>query len=176
MDVHLNHEIKAFCPDFLPIRKVLRDAGATLITVKEQIDHYYHLPASREDQGTRRLKLRIENEKGQLIYYREHHESETRTSHFQIWEVHDPQVIEVLDSALGRRVVVRKKRELWRKDNIKFNLDTVEDIGQIVEVEAEAKDGRDTSAQVEEYRRLMGPHLGSYIASSNEDLAIASEG
>ena len=175
MDVHLNREIKAYCPDFAPVRELLRELGATFIEVKEQIDHYFHLPDVGEEEGTRRLKLRVESGERQLIYYWDRQETNTRISRFQLWEVHDPQVVEMLNAALGSRVIVRKKRELWRKDNIIFNLDTVEDVGQIFEVEAQAEDGRDIEAQVEECRRRFGPYLGPYIACSNEDLVIASD-
>ena len=175
MDVHLNREIKAYCPDFRPVREILRDTGAIFIEVKEQTDHYYHLPAIGKEEGTRRLKLRVENETRQLIYYRDHQETNTRISRFQLWDLHDSQVIEVLNAALGRRVTVRKQRELWHKDNIKFNLDTVEKVGQIFELEAQAKGGRDIAAQVEEFRSRLGPYLGPYIACSNEDLVLASE-
>ena len=87
----------------------------------------------------------------------------------------DHGIVEVLEAALGMRVVVRKKRELWHKDNIKFNLDDVEGVGRIFELEAQEIDGHDIDghdieAQVEEYRRLLVPHLGAYIACSNEDL------
>ena len=175
MGVQLNREIKAYCPDFVPVRQVLRDVGATLIEVKDQVDSYFQLPAVGEEAATRRLKLRVEGEKKQLIYYRDHQETDARISRFQLWEVCDPQVIEILTVALGRRVVVRKKRELWHKDNVKFNLDTVERVGQIFEVEAQAKDGRNIESQIEEYRRRLRPYLGRYIACSNEDLVIASK-
>ena len=174
MTVHLNREIKAFCPDFTPIRQVLRDVGATYIEVKEQVDHYFHLPNIESERGTRRLKLRSENNRKELIYYRDHQENEARVSRFQLWEIHDPQVIAVLNATLGSRVIVRKERELWHKDNIKFNLDTVDDVGQIFEMEAQAVDGHDIEAQVEEYRCRMGPYLGAYIDCSNEDLVWAS--
>ena len=175
MDVHLNREIKAYCPDFAPVRQLLRNVGATLVEVKEQVDYYYHLPSIGDVDGTRRLKLRVESGKRQLIYYYDRQETNTRISRFQLWEIRDPQIEEVLDVALGNRVIVSKRRELWHKENIKFNLDTVEDVGQIFEVEVQEKDGRDIEAQVEECRRRFGPYLGSYIAGSNEDLVIASE-
>ena len=70
MKVNLNREIKAYCPDFGPVRQILRDSGATFIETKEQVDRYYHLPELGEGAGTRRLKLRIEGEKSELIYYR----------------------------------------------------------------------------------------------------------
>lgn len=66
MDVHINREIKAYCSDFAPVREVLRDSGAIYFQTKEQADYYYHLPGL-EEEGTRRLKLRIEGEKRELI-------------------------------------------------------------------------------------------------------------
>ena len=170
MAVHLNREIKAHCPDFNPIRQLLREDGATFIETKEQVDYYFHLPDLEEDSGRRRLKLRVEGEKRELIYYRDYQENDTRVSQFQLWQMPDHEVIEVLDAVLSNRVVVRKQRELWHKDNIKFNLDNVDGVGRIFELEAQQEDGHDIEAQVEEYRRRLVPHMGPYIACSNEDL------
>ena len=61
MNIHLNREIKAYGPDFEPVRKLLRDVGATFVEAKEQVDYYYHLPAVVDTEGTRRLKLRCRN-------------------------------------------------------------------------------------------------------------------
>ena len=176
MSVHLNREIKAYCPDFAPVRQLLLDRGAIFIETKEQVDYYYHLPELGEEEGTRRLKLRIEGEKRELIYYRDYHETDTRVSQFQLWQMPDHEVIEVLDAVLGNRVVVRKQRELWHKDNIKFNLDNVEGVGRLFELEAQEWDGHDIEAQVEEYRRRLVPHIGPHIACSNEDLVRSRSG
>ena len=51
-----------------------------------------------------------------------------------------------------------------------FNLDTVEDVGQVFEVEAQARNNWDPDQQVLECRRLFGPYLGEDIVGSNEDL------
>jgi adenylate cyclase, class 2 len=174
MDVHLNREIKTYCPDFTPVRQLLRDLGAAFIEIKEQVDFFYHLPVIGGEEGTRRLKLRVEDGKRQLIYYYDRQETGARTSRFQLWEVHDLQVKEVLDAAPGVRAIVCKQRELWRKENVIFNLDTVDDVGQVFEVEALAEDDHNVEAQVEEYRRCFGPYLGPYIISSNEDLVPAT--
>ena len=173
MSLLLNREIKAYCPDFTPVRQVLRDSGATFIEAKEQEDYYYHLPELGVEKGTRRLKLRVEGEKKELIYYRDYQETATRVSQFQLWQMPDLEVIDVLDAVLGNRVVVRKQRELWHKENIKFNLDNVEDVGQIFELEAQADDDHDIEAQVEEYRSRLVQHIGPYIACSNEDLVMS---
>lgn len=172
MTIRLNREIKAYCPNFDPVRKLLRDVGATFVEVKEQVDCYYHLPAVGDAQRTRRLKSRVENGKKQLIYYYDVQKTNARVSRYQLWELRDSRILEVLDAALGIRVVVRKRREVWHKDNIIFNLDTVEGVGQIFEVEAQEEDGYDIEVQVEECRSLFGPHLGSHIPSSNEDLVM----
>ena len=173
MQFRLNREIKAYCPDFAPVRAILGAQSAEFVEVKEQVDYYYRIPPADEDGGTRRLKLRVENGKGTLIYYWDRHEAGARTSRYQLAEADDPLIGELLESALGARAVVRKQRELWRKDNVIFNLDRVEAVGQLLEVEVLAEDGCDIDALAKEYRRLFAPCLGSYIIGSNEDLVSA---
>ena len=174
-DPLLNREIKAYCPDFVPIRRILRDLGAVFIEVKEQVDIYYHLPVVSDDEGTRWLKLRFEKGKRQLIYYVDSQEAGARTSRFQLWDIDDLQIEEALDAALGAKAIVRKQRELWRKENVIFNLDVVEGVGQILEVEVQNMDGHDINSQIEEFHRLMGPFLDRHIEGSNEDLIAAAE-
>ena len=166
----MNREIKAYCPDFTPIRRALRDVGAMFTEVKEQVDTFYHLPQRQGNEGTRRLKLRVEGGQRQLIYYYDRQEHGARTSRFQLWEVSDTPLKEILDRTLGVCAVVRKSRELWRRENVIFNLDTVEGVGQVFEVEVQFKEGYDLEEQVQEYRRRFGPYLGEEIAGSNEDL------
>lgn len=176
MDFRLNREIKAYCRDFEPVRVILRKRSADLVAVKEQVDYYYRLPPEDYDAGTRRLKLRVEPAASELIYYVEGQEDGARTSRFRIAAVDDSAMGGVLEAALGTRAVVRKRRELWRKDNVVFNLDTVEGVGQILEVEVQDEAGCDIDAQVDEYRSLLGRHLNGYITGSNEDLVAAITG
>ena len=175
MDFRLNRELKAYCQNFATVRRLLQDHAAVFIEVKEQVDHYYRLPAGDAADGTRRLKLRVEKGRRELIYYCERQEGNARTSRFQLAQADDPRIGDVLEAALGVRAVVRKQRELWRKDNVVFNLDTVEGVGRILEVEVQDADDRDIDAQVTEYRRLFAPCLGRDIVGSNEDLVVAAE-
>ena len=170
MNFRLNREIKAYCTDFSTARQLLRDHGAAFVEVKEQVDHYYNLPPADVADGTRRLKLRVEHGKGELIYYCEGQKRGARTSWFQTASTDDPMMGDVLAAALGVSAIVRKQRELWRKDNVVFNLDTVEGVGQILEVEVQAQDGCDIDLQITEYQRLFAPCLGDHIVGSNEDL------
>ena len=173
MEYRLNREIKAYCPDFAPVRAILREQSAEFAEVKDQVDHYYRLPPADDAGGTRRLKLRVEKGTGTLIYYWDRQEAGARTSRYQLAKADDPRLGEMLEAALGVRAVVRKQRELWRKDNVVFNLDRVEGVGQLLEVEVLAQDGCDIDALAKEYRRLFAPCLGSYIIGSNEDLVAA---
>lgn len=170
MTTQLNREIKAFCPDFEPIRDILKNQGASYIDNKDQVDYYYNLPDPVMKDGTRRLKVRLEDNSAQVVYYVEGEESGARTSRFQVWGLNGVQTKEMLDAALGVKAVVRKQREVWRKDNVKFNLDQVETIGQVLEVEILSQDGQDVEAQLAEYRKLFDPHLDDHIVGSNEDL------
>ncbi len=175
MQRKLNRELKAYCADFATVRCILRDRGAVFVEVKDQVDNYYRLPNGTSDQGTRRLKLRFEKGTGTLIYYCDQQEAGARTSHVQMSEVADHQMGELLEAALGTKAVVRKQRELWRDDNVIFNLDIVEGVGQILEVEVRHEVGRDIDAQPNEYRLLFGPYLGGYVSGSNEDLVIKAD-
>jgi len=173
MQHKLNRELKAYCADFAPVRETLRAHGAYCVEVKEQVDYYYLLPSGDNSEGTCRLKLRVEKGSGMLIYYRERQESGARTSHVRMSSADGPGLKDVLEAALGVRAVVRKRRELWRKDNVIFNLDAVEGVGQILEVEVQNEQGCDIDAQVDAYRSLLGPYLNGYISGSNEDLVAA---
>ena len=174
MTTQLNREIKAFCPDFDPIRDILRHHGASYVETMDQVDYYYNLPDPVMKDGTRRLKVRLEDHSAQVVYYEEGQESGARTSRFQVWGLNGAQTKEMLDAALGVKAVVRKQRELWIKDNVRFNLDQVEAIGQVLEVEILSQEDLDIEAQLEEYLRLFNPHLDEHIVGSNEDLVRLS--
>ena len=173
MELRLNRELKAYCDDFVTVRRLLRDCGAVFVEIKEQADYYYRLPDGNDVAGTRRLKLRVEKGQRELIYYCERQEAGARTSRFHLAKTDDPRTGDVLEAALGVRAVVRKQRELWRKDNIVFNLDTVDGVGRLLEVEVQDAADCDIDAQLNEYRDLFAPCLGDYISGSNEDLVNA---
>ena len=170
MRVDLNRETKAYCPDFTPVRQLLSDLGATFGEVKEQVDFFYYLPPIGDGEETRRLRLRVEKGEEHLLYFYDRQDANLGISSFQLLKLNDPQIKSLLDVALGVRLVVRKQREIWRKENVVFHLDKVEGLGQIFEIEAVSEDGRDINQQVEDYQRRFDPYLGSYIAGSNEDL------
>jgi predicted adenylyl cyclase CyaB len=168
--MHTNREIKAYCPDFRPVRQVLTNLGASFVEQTDQVDYYYNLADTPQGSSRRRLKIRIDNGSPQVIYYEEGQESGGRTSSFRVWGLSGHETKEMLDAALGVRAVVNKRRERWGKDNVIFNLDDVESVGRILEVEIRVDQGFDEEAQLQEYLELFGPYLGERIIGSNEDL------
>ena len=170
MRTRLNREIKSFCKDFRAIRKALRKIGATLVGQTDQVDYFFFLPDSPGQADSRRLKLRIDDGKPRLIYYYDKNQPDSRAVEFQVCEVSDPHIKDILEAALGVRSVVRKRREVWKEGNATFNLDTVEGVGKVFEAEVEVRRDDDAEGQIARYRRLFGPHLGEDITGSNEDL------
>jgi adenylate cyclase, class 2 len=167
--MRLNREIKAYCPDFEPIRRVLREVEVTFAGRKEQVDYFFVLPDGEGNPRQRRLKLRTDDEGARLIYYYDREEPNSRNVNFEIAEV-DAATKELLEAALGVRAIVRKRREIWKQANTRFNLDEVDGVGTIFETEVEGVEGDDSSKQLAGYRELFAPYLGEEIAGSNEDL------
>ncbi|MDE2766231.1 MAG: class IV adenylate cyclase [Chloroflexota bacterium] len=159
-----NREIKRFCPDFRPVRRVLRAISAERIGIKRQTDTYYRVPAGR-------LKLREEGGRRELIAYADAYGGGLRAVRYRVVDAQDRAIGAMLAEALGVSVVVRKRREVWRGGRTLFNLDRVEGVGQIFEVEIRLADGDDGQAEAERLLALLAPYLGEAIEGSNEDLA-----
>lgn len=167
-----NREIKRYCPDFRPIRRILRQLGASPSRPKTQVDTYYRLP-DEPGQGNRRLKLRVEPGKRQLIYYADEYANGLRSVNYAIADAADPQLQALLESALGVSVVVRKRREVWRLPGVLFNLDRIDAVGPVFETEVIVAPGEDGDERIDAYLALFASHLGSPIEASNEDLLLA---
>ena len=170
MQQTLDRTVKSFCPYFASVRRVLYEIGAVFVKQTNQTDYFFYLPES--STAEQRLKLRYEDGEPRFAYYYDKRPGKDGTAWFQSFEVWEPVVKELLEAALGLRTTVHKRREVWRKDNIVFNLDAVRNVGQIFEVEIEF-DGpcaNHRPQQAPHYRKLFEPYLGADITESNEDL------
>ena len=126
----LNVEIKAVCKDPEFIRNNLLSHKAELKGTDKQTDTYFNV-------STGRLKLREGNIENSLIFYERINKTGPKNSHFHLVKVEDSTGLkEVLTRSLGVKVVVRKKREIYYINNIKFHIDEVPGLGSFVEIEA----------------------------------------
>jgi predicted adenylyl cyclase CyaB len=87
--------------------------------------------------GAGRLKLRrLAKNRGQLIFYSRADTEGPRESHYIIHETDDPDSLTaILKAALGVRAVVKKKRLLYRVGQTRVHLDTVDGLGDFLELE-----------------------------------------
>lgn len=176
MKSKVNLELKYFCPDFHPIRSLLKSMDAKKIAVKKQKDYFFRLPKEQTSKVPARLKLRQENGTETLVFYRRPNFSDKAATNADIvlLSVKDKNLLPFLLHALGMKVVVEKTRELWRKGNIVFHLDIVKGVGGIFEIEVWAKPNTLAQDKIKfaRYRKKFLPHLSKVVRGSNENIVL----
>ncbi|MBI4458056.1 CYTH domain-containing protein [Candidatus Uhrbacteria bacterium] len=171
----INLELKHFCQDFAKVREVLEQIGAHKEIVKNQKDYFFFLPAENGGQQPR-LKLRIENAQKTLVYYERPSfvSGAVTPALVKLYSVGDDMLLPFLEQCLGTRAIVEKTREVWRKGDAVFHLDTVKDVGQIFEVELQKEEiVEEDRLEFQNYQRALLPFLGQVIEGSNVDLVSA---
>lgn len=127
---HINIEIKAKCFHPQKVEAFLVSATAVFKGTDFQKDTYFNVINGR-------LKLRMGNIENNLIFYNRNNQKGPKQSDFQLIPIQDAIAMEnLLTEALGRKVVVEKKRKIFFLDNIKIHLDEVPQLGSFVEIEA----------------------------------------
>jgi homotetrameric cytidine deaminase len=124
-----------------------------------------------------RLKLR-EQQSGEteLIEYRRSDTPEARESRYRRVPVADaPGLGEALEAALGRLVIVEKRRRLLLWENVRIHIDEVDGLGSFVELEAVAAPESDLAAERDKIERLRSElEIGdeALVAQSYSDLLL----
>jgi predicted adenylyl cyclase CyaB len=133
---HNNIEIKARCSDAAFIRTYLQQQNADFKGTDFQTDTYFRVHNGR-------LKLRQGNIENSLIYYKREDKAGPKLSEVTLFKVKEESELlkKALSQANGVKVEVRKKREIYFIENVKFHIDEVEGLGSFVEIEAIDVDG-----------------------------------
>jgi homotetrameric cytidine deaminase len=126
-----------------------------------------------------RLKLREQEPGGaELIAYERDDAAEARESRYRLAPVADGAALrEALDEALGRTVVVAKRRRLLLWEGVRIHLDEVEGLGSFVELEGVAEPGSDLGAEGERVATLraeLGIADRDLVATGYADLLAAA--
>jgi len=169
----LNIEIKARCSNHEKVREVLCSLGADFKGVDHQIDTYFRVPGGR-------LKLREGTIENALIYYEREDQAGPKKSDVILHSVKsDSSIKQLLTSALGVLVTVDKRREIYFVGNVKVHLDTVDDLGTFVEIEAQDPDGtgrrEDLLEQCRRFMDLFAVALDDLIPTSYSDLLLEKQ-
>jgi predicted adenylyl cyclase CyaB len=167
---HLNVEIKARCSDPVFIRQWLLEDNAKFIGTDEQTDTYFNVTSGR-------LKLREGMIENNLIYYNRNNQAGPKSSQFHLVKVFNPvELKEVLARSCGIKTIVKKKREIYYIENVKFHIDIVEGLGSFTEIEAgnilADKTESELLAQCNFYMKEFGIKEEDLIAESYSDMSL----
>ena len=172
---HINIEIKAKCFHPEKVEAFLLSNGARFIGLDHQKDTYFTVPAGR-------LKLRQGNIENSLIFYNRPDQEGPKQSDFSLSKVTDGAATEqLLEKALGIKVVVEKNRKIFFIDNVKFHLDEVPGLGSFVEIEAgnlsdPSKTIDDLKTQCDYYVEAFEVADADLIHHSYSDMLLAKKG
>jgi adenylate cyclase class 2 len=149
-----NIECKASDPDPSGSLVVCHALGAKDHGEIRQRDTYFAVPRGG-------LKLREEQPgRPHLIQFERANEPRQRESRYRIAEVDDAEALRAaLTAAIGATVVVSKTRRLFLWRQVRIHLDTVERLGNFIEIEAVAPPASDLAeeyALVQTLRERLG--------------------
>lgn len=166
----INSEIKAKCDNHEKIRDYLLKHNAEFKGTDHQIDTYFNISSGR-------LKLREGSLENNLIFYNRSDKSGPKQSEISFTPVGKTSNIRpVLEKALGIKVQVDKKREIYFIDNVKFHIDTVKGLGTFMEIEAIDWNGDigpdKLQEQCEYYASEMGILKNNLVKGSYSDLLL----
>ena len=166
----INIEIKARCADPSFIRNYLLTHHAELRGTDHQTDTYFNVPNGR-------LKLREGVIENNLIFYERNDQAGPKQSNFRLVKVEDATGLKAsLIAALGQKVVVKKQREIWYIDNVKFHIDEVPGLGSFIEIEAGNLLADLSREQLQEqcdfYMNAFGVKAEDLIAISYSDMLL----
>lgn len=159
-----NIEIKAKTTGKDRIRNILTGLKAEYRGLDHQVDTYFNASKGR-------LKLREGNIENNLIYYERENLKGPKKSCYDLLKTEPGSIIkDMLSSAIGVFKVVDKKREIYFIDNVKFHIDTVQNLGDFIEIEAiDRTGGKDGGALLEQCR-----HYLALFGIKEEDLLTCS--
>ena len=167
---YINIEIKARTDRHDDIRKFLLENGAVFIGLDSQMDTYFNT-------NNGRLKLRQGEIENNLIYYNRQNIPGAKQSDFDLVAIENGEKVKsILTQAMGVKIIVTKKREIYFIDNVKFHLDHLEGIGEFVEIEASNKSIDITPEKLREqcnfYLRKFGIREEDLVPYSYSDILM----
>jgi predicted adenylyl cyclase CyaB len=149
-----NVEIKAKIADAAGLAARLSELEAESLGTLDQTDSFFAAASGR-------LKLReCAGREAELIHYHRDDATAPRESNYEIAPVAEPERLKaLLGAALGLLGVVRKRRRLYMMGQTRVHLDSVESLGEYMELEVVLREGQ-TSAEGRDIARSLQKTLG----------------
>lgn len=169
----INYEFKAKVECLTSIEEKLKELNADCHGEDLQVDHYF-------DTSNGRLKMRLGNIENALIHYKRANDASSKKSEITLEKTdRESNLARILEQNLGLLVEVKKLREIFFIDNVKFHLDKHESLGTFFEVEAIDIDGsiglEKLKEQCDYYANLFNINSDQFIDVSYSDLVLENE-
>ncbi|MEO6406199.1 MAG: class IV adenylate cyclase [Ferruginibacter sp.] len=167
---HINIEFKARIENLQTAEKKLLKLNPLFIGVDKQVDTYYHVKKGL-------LKLREGNIENALIYYEREDHAGSKQSNVILYP-HTPSLSlkNILEATHRIKTIVKKTRRIYFIENVKFHFDSVENLGEFIEVEAIDKDGTisidNLQKQCDKYIEFFNISPADFMESSYSILLI----
>lgn len=109
----------------------------------------------RSNRG--KLKLRLFPEgTGDLIFYTREEKGGPKLSDYSIYRTENASELKsVLDQSFETAGIVKKTRKLYMKGRTRIHLDSVENLGEFLELEVVLNEGEDRQNGIDEAREIM---------------------
>ena len=122
----------------------------TVCDVLHQTDTFFHTPKGR-------LKLReFADDDAQLIYYHRRNEIGPKLSEYTISRTQDAEDLKTtLSETVGQLAEVKKRRQLLKVSRIRLHFDSVEGLGNFIELEVVLRPSETLDIGQREATRLM---------------------
>jgi predicted adenylyl cyclase CyaB len=164
-----NLELKIEVESHQKLRDKLMDIGADNIGVLNQKDVYYTVPDGL-------LKLRIENGKESLIFYRRDEKGSNRWSDFDLIKFENEGGEKFFNKIFAIETVVEKRRELFIYDDTRIHLDDVKFLGTFLELETLVIKGKEEAmVRFEGIINILELDTSKQIKKSYRDLLLKSK-
>ncbi len=136
-----------------------------------QIDTYFNIPKGR-------LKLRETQgeKKAELIFYERENIAGPKKSEVMILEIQEPKLFKLFClRALTKKVVIEKKREIYKYQGTQIHLDCVKGLGTFIEFERETRDAVKDKKCLDDLIKKLKVQEKDLIKVSYSDLAFDKE-
>lgn len=165
-----NYEIKTAIKNTGLIRELAESyfRGKKFLHYTEQQEDIYY------KSGSGRLKLRIINSShGTLIYYNRGNKTGKRVSDYLLSPSPEPYELNRILSILFKELVrVKKKREIFRTDEIRIHIDSVSGLGKYLEFEVIFSSFKKAESLMKGLIEHFGLDEKNFIKGSYSDLLL----
>lgn len=131
-------EVKAYAGNLREVEARIREMGAELTWVGEQVDTYYNHPERDFAKTDEALRIRKEKDRNSLTYKGPKVDELSKTREEIQFSIENAETAGIMLVKLGFTVAgtVKKHRKKFKLGDMKISLDSVDGLGDFVEIEA----------------------------------------